>query len=118
MIRWPFVLTRLLIVIAVLALLRWGMGPVAQYVAIRGLETATGSKVDINNTQVGLFPPSIQFSDVRVTDPRDGKDMRDAFRAKSINLVMDGNALLRRHWVAKQGIISGIEIGAIRGKLR
>ena len=46
MIRWRFVFTRLLIVIAVLALLRWGMGPVAQYVTVRGLETATGSKVD------------------------------------------------------------------------
>lgn len=114
MIRWRFVLTRLLIVIAVLALLRWGMGPVAQYVTIRGLETATGSKVDIKNTQVGLFPPSIHFSDVRVTDPRDGKEMRDALRAKSINLVMDGDALLRRRWIAKQGIISGIEIGAQR----
>ncbi len=114
MIRWRFVLTRLLIVIAVLALLRWGMGPVAQYVTVRGLETATGSKVDINATEVGLFPPSIHFSDVRVTDPRDGKDMRDAFRARSIDLVMDGNALLRRRWVAKQGIISGIEIDAER----
>ncbi|MCP4942552.1 MAG: TIGR03545 family protein [Planctomycetaceae bacterium] len=114
MIRWRFVLTRLLIVIAVLALLRWGMGPVAQYVTVRGLETATGSKVDIENTQVGLFPPSIHFSDVRVTDPRDGKEMRDAFRAKSIELVMDGDALLRRRWVAKEGIISGIEIGGQR----
>lgn len=114
MIRWRFVFTRLLIVFAVLALLRWGMGPVAQYVTVRGLETATGSKVDIKNTQVGLFPPRISFSDVRVTDPRDGKDMRDAFRAESIELVMDGDALLRRRWVAKKGVISGIEIGAQR----
>jgi uncharacterized protein (TIGR03545 family) len=114
MIRWRFVLTRLLIVIAVLALLRWGMGPVAQYVTVRGLETATGAKVDIKDTQVGLFPPSIHFSDVCVTDPRDGKEMRDAFRARSIDLVMDGDALLRRRWVAKEGIISGIEIGAQR----
>lgn len=114
MIRWRFLLTRLMIVIAVLALLLWGMGPVAQYVTVRGLETATGSKVDIKNTQVGLFPPSIHFSDVRVTDPRDGKEMRDAFRAKSIELVMDGDALLRRRWVAKEGVISGIEIGAQR----
>ncbi len=114
MIRWRFVLTRLLIVVAFLALLRWGMGPVAQYVTVRSLETATGSKVDIKDTQVGLFPPSIHFSDVCVTDPRDGKEMRDAFRASSIELVMDGEALLRRRWVANRGLISGIEIGAKR----
>ena len=114
MIRWRFVLTRLLIVIAFLALLRWGMGPVAQYVTVRSVETATGSKVDIKDTQVGLFPPSIHFSDVRVADPRDGKEMQDSFRASSIKLVMDGEALLRRRWVANRGIISGIEIGAQR----
>lgn len=114
MIRWRFVLTRLLIVIAFLALLRWGMGPVAQYVTVHSVETATGSKVDIKDTQVGLFPPSIHFSDVRVADPRDGKEMQDSFRASSIKLVMDGEALLRRRWVANRGIISGIEIGAQR----
>ena len=42
MIRWRFVLTRLLIVIAVLALLGWGMGPVAQYVTVRSLENRDG----------------------------------------------------------------------------
>lgn len=52
MIRWRFVLTRLLIVIAVLALLRWGMGPVARYITVHSLQTATGSKVDIQDTQV------------------------------------------------------------------
>ncbi|MDA7874560.1 TIGR03545 family protein [Rubripirellula sp.] len=114
MIRWRFVLTRLLIVIAVLALLGWGMGPVAQYVTVRSLETATGSQVDIKETRVGLFPPRIHFSEVQVADPRDDKEMRDAFRADSIDLVMDGNALLHRRWVAKKGIISGVEIGARR----
>jgi uncharacterized protein (TIGR03545 family) len=121
MIRWRFVLTRLLIVIAVLALLRWGMGPVAQYVTVSSLETATGSKVEIKETQVGLFPPSIHFSDVRIADPRDKKELRDAFRASSVSLVMDGDALLHRRWVAKEGIVSGVEVGARRktsGRLR
>ena len=83
MIRWRFVLTRLLIVIVVVALLRWGTGPVAQYITVQSLQTATGSRVDIQDTQVGMFPPSIHFSDVRISDPRDNKEMRDAFRAKS-----------------------------------
>ena len=114
MIRWRFVLTRLLIVIVVVALLRWGMGPVAQYITVQSLQTATGSRVDIQDTQVGMFPPSIHFSDVRISDPRDNKEMRDAFRAKSIDLVMDGDALLHRRWVAKEGTISGVEIGSRR----
>ena len=51
-----------------------------------------GFQVDIKETRVGLFPPRIHFSEVQVADPRDDKEMRDAFRADSIDLVMDGNA--------------------------
>ncbi|MGI9474096.1 MAG: TIGR03545 family protein [Rubripirellula sp.] len=114
MIRWRFVLTRLIVIIAVLMLLRWGLGPVAQYVTIRGLESVTGAKVEIANTRVGLFPPRIQYAGFQVADPRDEKAMRDAFRAQSIDLVIDGDALLHRRWVARDGRITGIQIGAQR----
>ncbi len=114
MIRWHFVLTRLIIIVAVLALLRWGLGPVANYVTIRGLEGATGAKVEIAKTRVGLFPPRVQYVDVRIADPRDDKEMRDAIRADSIDLVIDGDALLHRRWVAREGRISGLQIGARR----
>lgn len=114
MIRWRFVFTRLIIIVAVIALLRWGLGPVANYVTIRGLEGATGAKVEIAKTRVGLFPPRIQYLDVHIADPRDDKDMRDAIRADSIDLVIDGDALLHRRWVARDGRISGLQIGARR----
>jgi len=114
MIRWRFVLTRILIVVALLALLRWGLGPVAQYLTVRSLESVTGSKVEIGETQVGLFPPSLHLSEVQIADPRDNKEMRDAFQAASIDFVMDGEALLRRRWVANDGNISGVVIGAPR----
>ncbi len=120
MIRWRFVLTRLIIVVAILFLLRWGLGPMASYVTIRGIESITGAKVDIANTRVGLFPPRIEYEDIRIADPRDHKDMRDAIRADSIDLVIDGDALMHRRWVASDGRITGIQIGADRdtsGKL-
>lgn len=114
MIRWRFVLTRLIIIVAVLVLLRWGLGPVANYVTIRGLETATGAKVEIAKTRVGLFPPRVQYVDVRVADPRDDKEMRDAVRADTIDLVIDGDALLHRRWVANEGRITGLKVGTRR----
>ncbi len=83
MIRWRFVLTRFVVIVAVLVLLRWGLGPVANYVTIRGLESVTGAKVEIAKTRVGLFPPRVQYVDLHIADPRDGKEMRDAFRADS-----------------------------------
>jgi uncharacterized protein (TIGR03545 family) len=114
MIRWRFVLTRLIVIIAVLALLRWGLGPVASYVTVGGLETLTGAKVEIAKTRIGLFPPRVQYVDVHIADPRDGKEMRDAFRADTIDLVIDGDALLHRRWVARDGRITGLKIGARR----
>ena len=41
MMRWRFVLTRFLLALAVLVLLRWGMGPVAQYITVSSLETGS-----------------------------------------------------------------------------
>ena len=114
MIRWRYVFTRLIFVIAVLALISWGLGPVAGYLTAKGLESSTGAKVEIESTQLGLFPPRIHYEDFRVADPRNGKEMRDAFRAKSIDFVIDGNALLHRRWVARDGRITGIEIDTAR----
>ena len=114
MIRWKFVLTRLLIVVAVLTLIRWGLGPAAKYLTIRSLQMATGAKVEIARAEIGLFPPRVYYGGVRVADPRGRKAFRDLFRAESIDFEIDGDALLRRRWVVRQGRISGLEIGAAR----
>lgn len=114
MIRWTFVLTRLIVVVAIIFLLCLGLGPVASYVTVRGIEQATGAKVEIAKTTVGLFPPSVHFSDVQVADPRDDKAMRDAVAADSIEFVIDGAALMQRRWIARTGTITGLKIGSDR----
>ena len=114
MIRWRYVITRLAIVAVVLLLIAFGLGPVAGYVTAKSLEEATGAKVEIGHTTVGLFPPTVQYNDFRVADPRDDKEMKDAFRAESIELEIDGSALLRRRWVANTGRITGIQVGTKR----
>lgn len=114
MIRWRFVLTRLFVIVVVLMLLRWGLGPVASYMTTRSLEAMTGAKVEVAEATVGLFPPRVYYTDVRIADPRDGKHLRDAFRAESVDFVIDGDALLHRRWVAREGRISGIQIGSAR----
>ena len=48
MIRWRFVITRLVVIAVVLMLLRWGLGPVVSYITVRGIESATGAKVEID----------------------------------------------------------------------
>jgi uncharacterized protein (TIGR03545 family) len=103
-----------MIVVVVVVLLRWGLGPVASYATIRGLESATGAKVEIGETRVGLFPPSVHFSDLHVADPRSDKEMRDAISADSVELILDGDALLHRRLIASNGRINGLQVGAKR----
>ena len=114
MIRWRFVFTRLIVVAAIIFLLAFGLGPVVNFVTVRGIAQSTGAKVEIGHTVVGLLPPSIEYRDVRIADPRDGKELRDAISADSIKLVIDGKSLMQRRWVASDGRITGLKIGARR----
>jgi len=114
MIRWRFVFTRLVIIVGALMLLRWGLSPVVSYVTVRSLELATGAKVEIAQSRVGFFPPRVQFVDVQLADPRRDKEMRNAFHADTIDLVVDGDALLQRRWVIREGRMTGIEINGQR----
>jgi uncharacterized protein (TIGR03545 family) len=114
MIRWRFVITRLVIVLVVIALLGWGLAPVAKYVTVRALESVTGAKVEIAATSIQLFPPRIHHQGLAIADPRSGKEMRDWIRADTIDFAIDGDALLHRRWVASNGRISGLQIGSQR----
>ncbi len=114
MIRWRFVLTRLIVVIAAITLLVAGLGRVVGYVSVAAIETVTGAKVEVAQTRVGLFPPRIHYDDIAIADPRDGKAMRNAITADSVSLTIDGDALLRRRWVVSDGSITGLEIDTAR----
>ncbi|MFG0289908.1 MAG: TIGR03545 family protein [Rhodopirellula sp. JB044] len=114
MIRWRFLLTRVIIVVAILMILALGLGPMATYITVAGLESSTGARAEIGSAKVGLFPPSIHYADVHVADPRDGKEFRDAFVADSVDLIVDGDAFLRRRWVVRQARIAGLQIGTQR----
>ncbi|MEM0927027.1 MAG: TIGR03545 family protein [Planctomycetota bacterium] len=114
MIRWRYIVTRLVLLLAVLVLLRLGLGPAARFVTVKGLQSATGAKVEISGAEVGLFPPRVRYQDFRVADPRDGKEYRDALRAANIELELDGQAMLHRRWVARNGRITGLQIGSRR----
>ncbi len=114
MIRWRFVITRLLIIVAVVMLLRWGLGPVAEFATVQTIEASVGARAEIGSTQVGLFPPRIIYTDFRVADPRADKDLKDAFRADSIDFVIDGDSILHRRFIVSDAKISGIQIGTDR----
>lgn len=112
MMRWRFIGIRLLVLVVVLLLLRWTMGPLAQYIAVRSLEAATGAKAEIVSTEVGLFPPRFQMTGVTLADPR--KEMRNLFAADHIDLAINGDGLLRRRYEVSRARITGIKLGGQR----
>lgn len=114
MIRWKYILSRVLVVAAVLALFHWTAGPIVGWCTVRTLQAATGAKVEIASTQIGLFPPRVNFAGLQVAHPR--KEMENIFQADSIELLIDGRALLQRRYEVAGGKISGIRIGGDRTK--
>jgi len=114
MIRWKFILTRAIVVVAVILLLRYTLSPIAKYLTVRAIEAATGAKVEIAKTRVGLFPPSIRYEGLQVADPRGDKSMQNAFSAEAIDLEIDGDAFLHRRYVVRDSSISGLKIGSDR----
>jgi len=114
MIRWRFILTRVVIVVAVFLILRYALGPVAKYVTVRSLESATGAKVNIDRAIVGLFPPSVRYEGLQIADPRSSNSMTNAVEMDSMVLEIDGDAFLHRRYVVRDGQITGLKIGSDR----
>ena len=70
MIRWRYILTRIVVVVAVVVLLRYTLAPIARYMTVRSLESHTGAQVEMVGAKIGLFPPSVRYEGVRIVEPR------------------------------------------------
>ena len=114
MIRWRFITTRLIVVVALLWVLTLALGPIAKIVTVQGVERSLGSRIEIGSAAVGLTPPRVIYRDVALADPRGGKAMRNAFTADSIELEIDGTELLHRRWVVRRGRVDGLVVGGRR----
>ncbi|QDS88872.1 AsmA family protein [Rosistilla ulvae] len=112
MIRWRFVLTRVLIVVLVIVLIRLALGPAVRYAAQQTLQKATGGRVDIAQTHIDLWPPRIYFEEVHIADP--SKEMEDAVQAELIEFRLQPSALVRRQWVVEKARITGLKVNEAR----
>jgi|GEM_PF-1077633 len=112
MIRWRFLIVRLVIVIAFLTLVRYTASPVAHWIAVRTLQGATGAKVELGETEIGLFPLRLSLRDLKIADPR--KEMRNLLEFEQALLAIDGKALLHRRYELAAAKLSGVRIGAAR----
>ncbi|QDV69501.1 AsmA family protein [Rosistilla carotiformis] len=112
MIRWRFLLTRVLIIVLVIALMRLALGPAVRYTAVQALQKLTGGRVDIAQTHIDLWPPRIYFEQVHIADP--SKEKEDAVQAELIEVRLQPSALVRRQWVVEKARITGLKINEAR----
>ncbi|MDB4679197.1 TIGR03545 family protein [Rhodopirellula sp.] len=114
MIRWNFIVPRVLILLLLAVTFRIGLNPAISWLTTQSLQSVFKSKVEIGATRTGLFPPRLQYEGIRIADPRKGKHRRNLFEADQINFLVDGNSLLRRRTVIKDGSVNGIVLNTER----
>lgn len=112
MIRWRYLITRVLIIVLVIVLLRLALGPAVRYAAVQALQKATGGRVDIAQTHIDLWPPRVYFEQVHVADP--SKEKEDAVQAELIEIRLLPSALVRRQIVVEKARITGLKINEAR----
>lgn len=110
MIRWRYILPRLAVVATAILALRYLISPVMGYVTAQSLHRATGVQVQSGEAQLGLFPLRLQYNDVQVQWPRHGKTGRGDTTAQSVELSVDGGALMRRRYVVRDAHINGLNL--------
>jgi len=114
MIRWSYLLPRVLIVVAIVVGLRYVLSPVISYVVIQSIQAATGAKVDLATVEVGFFPPRLHGTALQIANPKQNKELRNLASAQTVELSIDGDALLRRRYVISTARIKGLEIDSDR----
>ena len=112
MIRWRFILPRVIFVLVVLLALQLAAGPVAGWLAKVAYERSTGGRLSIVETRAGFFPPRVEFRDIQCADPR--HDRENIAEFDSVFLSLDGNALLHRRWVIKNAKLTGLRFSTER----
>jgi len=114
MIRWRYIIPRILVVAGIVIIIRYALPPAVRYVTVATIEAATGAKVEITSVEVGLFPPRVHYRELQIANPGEDKAMRNLAQAESIDLMIDGAALLRRRYVIHDARITGLQFDTDR----
>lgn len=112
MIRWSYVRPRLAILAIVLGFLWFALDPLLRWGLVSLGQAVTGAKVEIGRVRTSVWGTEISLSDVQVADP--GSPMENLFEARQIKLALEGNSLLRRKFIVREGTVSGMRLGTPR----
>ena len=112
MIRWRYLIPRL-IILGLIGLILWlGTDPMMRWALIHGTQAITGAKVEIDAVESNLAKGYLRLSEVEIADPRD--PMKNLFQADEAYLRLDPARLLHREFVIDSGRMRHIQFGTPR----
>ncbi len=107
LLRWKYVLPRLLLLLTVVLSIHFGLDPLVRYGLVVGSESAVGAKVELASLRSSLMQGELMLGQLQIANPR--SPMRNLFQAERGRLLFDTQALLDKRLVVRSGTLRGIE---------
>jgi len=112
MIRWSYLVPRLVLLAVVVVLVWLGLDPLLRWMLISLGQGVAMAKVDIGQVSARLATSEVSLRDVQVADAHD--PTRNLFEAEEIALGFETGSLLKRKFVVREGRIAGLRFGTER----
>ena len=112
MIRWHYLVPRL-VILGLILLLGWlSVDPILKYAVVNSTESVTGAKVDVGKVETSMLEGKIYISDLAISDPRD--PMKNLLQADVAYLKLDPRRLLHKELVVEHGHSTQVVFGSPR----
>lgn len=112
MIRWTYLIPRVIIVGLIVLAVWVGSDPLIRLGMVQGLQNRTGAKVEIAQLRFSLANQKIFLKDIAMADPL--SPMSNLFQADMAYIEFDKESLWRRKIIIDHSQASGVRFGASR----
>jgi uncharacterized protein (TIGR03545 family) len=112
MIRWTYLIPRLVVIVAAVSLLGFGLSPLVRWALVRYGSQALGARIDLAALDVSLWQTGVTVAQLAVTNP--SSPMRNLFQIDQGTFQLDRDALLERRFVVCEGSIRGLRFDTLR----
>lgn len=112
MIRWSYLVPRLIILGLILVAVWISADPLLKFAIINSTQSVTGAKVEVGQVKSSLLNGKIYLKDVAISDPRN--PMQNLIQADIAYLQLNPQRLLHRQLVIEHGHSTQVMFGAPR----
>lgn len=112
MIRWSYLVPRLVILGLILLAVWISADPLLRYAVINSTQAVTGSKVEVGQVKSSLLQGKVYIKDLAISDPRN--PMQNMIQADVAYLQLDPRRLLHKELVIEHGHSTRVVFGAPR----